>query len=148
MNVCSTVRETVEGADVVVEATRLEAPEPILRTAWIAEGALVVPYGTMSAVELDLLSIMDKIVVDDWRQCGPGNRLGALRPHVDAGLLTAESVHAELGDIVVGRKPGRERDDERILFWHRGLATCDVALGALLVARAAAEGVGTLVRYR
>jgi alanine dehydrogenase len=145
---CATVRETVEGADVVVEATRLERPEPILRTAWIAEGAFVVPYGTMSAVELDLLTAIDKVVVDDWGQCGPGNRLGALRPHVDAGLLTEATLHGELGDVVAGRKPGRERDDERILFWHRGLATTDVALGALLVERAEREGVGTVLRYR
>jgi ornithine cyclodeaminase/alanine dehydrogenase-like protein (mu-crystallin family) len=145
---CATVQETVEGAEVVVEATRLVEPEPILRTAWVAEAALVVPYGTMSAVELDLLSIMDKVVVDDWAQCGPGNRFGALRAHVDRGLLTEATLHAELGEIVAGRKPGRERADERILFWHRGLATCDVALGALLVERAAAAGVGTILRYR
>jgi ornithine cyclodeaminase len=148
VRVCETVEETVVGADVVVEATRLVAPEPILRTAWIAEGALVVPYGTMSAVELDLLSVMSKVVVDDWRQCGPGNRLGALREHVDRGLLTGQTLHGELADVVVGRVPGRERDDERILFWHRGLATCDVALGKLLVERAAERGLGTVLRYR
>jgi alanine dehydrogenase len=148
VRVCDTVQETVEGADVVVEATRLVEPEPILRTAWIAAGALVVPYGTMSAVELDLLSVMSKVVVDDWDQCKPGGRFGALRAHVDTGLLTQETLHAELGDVVVGRKPGRERDDERIVFWHRGLATCDVALGALLVARAVEGGVGTILRYR
>ena len=44
--------EAVRGADVVVEATRLPAPEPLLHTDWIAPGALVIPYGTMSAVEL------------------------------------------------------------------------------------------------
>ena len=68
----------VRGADVVVEASRLEAPEPLLRTEWIAPGALVVPYGTMSAVELSLTSIMDKVVVDDWGQAGAGP-FGALR---------------------------------------------------------------------
>ena len=104
------------------------------RTA--ATGALVVPYGTVSAVELDLLSIMDKVVVDDWNQCRAGGRFGALRPHVEHGLLSEETLHAEIADVVVGRRPGRERDDERILFWHRGLATCDVALGSLLLKRA------------
>ncbi len=148
VRVCGTVEETVSGADVVVEATRLVEPEPILRTAWIGEGALLIPYGTMSALELDVLSVVSKVVVDDWRQCGPGNRFGALREHVDRGLLTQESLHGELGDVVVGRVPGRQRDDERILFWHRGLATCDVALGALLVARAAERGLGTVLRYR
>jgi ornithine cyclodeaminase len=148
VRVCATVQETVEGADIVVEATRLVEPKPILRTAWLAEGAFVVPYGTMSAVELDLLDVMSKVVVDDWEQCKPGGRFGALREHVDRGLLTEETLHGELGDVVVGRKAGRERDDERILFWHRGLATCDVALGALLVERAVERGIGTVLRYR
>jgi ornithine cyclodeaminase len=56
--------ECVRGADVVVEASRLSEPQPLLRTAWISPGALVIPYGTVSAVELDLLDTMDKIVVD------------------------------------------------------------------------------------
>ncbi|MBV8408633.1 MAG: ornithine cyclodeaminase family protein, partial [Alphaproteobacteria bacterium] len=41
----------IEGADIVVEASRLNEPEPMLKTSWIKPGALVVPYGTMSAVE-------------------------------------------------------------------------------------------------
>jgi alanine dehydrogenase len=148
VRVVDSIEEAVRDADVVVEATRLTAPTPIFRTAWIADGAFVVPYGTMSAVEVDLLSIMDKVVVDDWEQCKPGGRFGALREHVDSGLLTRESLYAELGDIVAGRKPGRESDDERILFWHRGLATCDVALATLFLRRAEAEDVGTVLRYR
>jgi ornithine cyclodeaminase len=148
IDVVDTPREAVEGADIVVEATRLVAPEPILRTAWIKPGALVVPYGTVSAVELDLLSVMDKVVVDDWNQCRAGGRFGALRPHVEKGLLSEETLHAELAEIVVASKPGRERDDERIVFWHRGLATCDVALGSLLLDRAVELGVGTVLAYR
>jgi ornithine cyclodeaminase len=74
----------VRGADIVVEASRLTAPEPLLKTAWIARGTFVVPYGTMSAVELSLTDIMDKIVVDDWGQCRTG-QFGSLRAHVDAG---------------------------------------------------------------
>jgi alanine dehydrogenase len=148
VRVVATAQEAVEGADVVVEATRLVEPEPLVRTAWLAPGAFVVPYGTVSAVELDLLDVMDKVVVDDWGQCKAGGRFGALREHVDRGLLTEETLHAELGEIVAGDKPGRERDDERILFWHRGLATTDVALAALLVRRAEEAGVGTVLRYR
>ncbi|HEY8677023.1 MAG TPA: ornithine cyclodeaminase family protein [Candidatus Dormibacteraeota bacterium] len=148
IRVVDTPREAIEGADIVVEATRLVEPEPILRTAWVAPGALVVPYGTVSAVELDLLSIMDKVVVDDWGQCKAGGRFGALRPHVERGLLNETTLHAEIADVVVGRRPGRERNDERIVFWHRGLATCDVALGSLLLERAVESGVGTVLPYR
>src|SRR4051794_31881607 len=56
----------VRGADIVVEATRLTAPQPLLRTEWIAPGALVVPYGTVSAVEPSLTDVAAKVVVDDW----------------------------------------------------------------------------------
>ena len=147
VRVMSSIEETVSGADVVVEATRLPAPEPILRTAWIAPGALVVPYGTMSAVELSLTGIMDKVYVDDWGQCRQG-RFGALRAHVEQGLVTAESIAGELADVVAGTRPGRERDDERILFWHRGLATSDIALGQAILDRAIEQGAGTLLPYR
>jgi alanine dehydrogenase len=136
----------VRGADVVVEASRLEQPEPLLRTAWIEPGALVVPYGTMSAVELSLTSIMDKVVVDDRGQAGAGP-YGALRRHVDQGLLTSDTLHAELGQIVAGLRPGRESDDETILFWHRGLSTTDVALGHALLAKAERLGIGQRLRY-
>jgi len=139
-------RSCVEGADIVVEASRLSAPEPMLRTAWIKPGALVVPYGTMSAVELSLTDIMSKIVVDDWGQCATG-KFGALRAHVEAGKLTAENLHAELGQIVAGLRPGRESDQETILFWHRGLSLSDIALGHALLAKAAAVGAGRRLRY-
>jgi ornithine cyclodeaminase len=137
----------VRGADIVVEASRLPAPAPLLRTEWIAPGALVVPYGTMSAVELSLTDIMSKVVVDDWGQCRSG-MFGSLRAHVDAGKLTADTLHAELGQIVAGLRPGRERDDETILLWHRGLSLSDIALGAAMLAKARALGIGQRVLYR
>jgi len=137
----------VRGADIVVEASRLPEPAPLLKTEWIARGALVVPYGTMSAVELSLTDIMDKIVVDDWGQCKAG-QFGALRAHVDAGKLTERVLHAELAEIVAGRKPGRERDDETILFWHRGLSLSDIALGAAMLVKARRLGIGQTLRYR
>jgi ornithine cyclodeaminase len=139
-------RSTVEGADIVVEASRLSAPTPLLRTEWIAPSAFVVPYGTMSAVELSLTDIMDKLVVDDWGQC-KGGPFGALREHVNAGKLSEATLHAELGQIVAGLKPGREREDERNLFWHRGLSTSDVALGVALLRKAERMGVGQRLRY-
>jgi ornithine cyclodeaminase/alanine dehydrogenase-like protein (mu-crystallin family) len=139
--------QCLDAADVMVEASRLTEPQPLLATAWVRPGALVIPYGTVSAVELDLTDVMDKIVVDDWGQAGIGP-LGSLRAHVDSGRLTADSLHAELGQIVCGSRPGREDEDERILFWHRGLSITDIALGQALLAKAVAQGVGTTLPYR
>ena len=138
----------MRGADVVVEASRLTAPEPLLRTDWIAPGALVIPYGTVSAVELDLTDIMDKIVVDDWGQAGIGP-LGALRAHVDSGRLTGANLHAELGQIVCGdaaRARARRRDDPVLApraVDHRHRAGRGAA-----ATRPSAPGVGTRLPYR
>jgi ornithine cyclodeaminase len=141
-------RDCLEGADIMIEATRLPAPEPRFLTKWVSKGAFVVPYGTMSAVEFDLTDIMDKVVVDDWGQCGPGRPFGSLRRHVDEGKLTAKTLHAEIGQIVCGDKSGRERDDETILFWHRGLSTTDIALGHAMLAKAQRMGLGQRLRFR
>lgn len=137
----------LEGADILVEASRLDAPTPLFKTAWIKPGALVIPYGTMSALELDITDRMNKIVVDDRGQMLAGP-FGALRPHINAGKVAPDTVHAEIGEICAGLKPGRESADETILFWHRGLATSDIALGAAILAKAAAMGVGTELPYR
>jgi ornithine cyclodeaminase len=139
--------DCVRGADIVVEASRLPEPQPLLKTEWIKAGALVVPYGTMSAVELSLTDIMSKVVVDDWGQCRKGLPYGALRRHVDSDKLTEQNLHAELGQIVAGIKPGRESDQETILFWHRGLSLSDIALGHAMLEKAKALGVGQTLRF-
>ena len=137
----------VRGADIVVEASRLEKPAPLLKTEWIKKGACVIPYGTMSAVELSLTDIMSKLVMDDWGQASAGP-FGALRAHVDAGKLSAQTLHAELGQIVAGLKPGRQSDGETNLFWHRGLSLSDIALGAFMLEKAGRMQIGQRLRFR
>ncbi len=138
--------ETIRGADIVVEASRLVQPEPLLKTEWIKKGAVVMPYGTMSALELSLTDIMSKLIVDDWGQVGAGT-LGAMRQHVNAGKLTRETLHAEMGQIVAGLKPGRETQEETILYWHRGLSLSDIALGHAMMEKAARLGIGQRLRF-
>ncbi len=133
-------------ADILVEASRLLKREELFKTAWVKEGATVIPYGTVSAHELSLTDVMDKIVVDDLGQFRAG-KLGALRPHVDAGKISESSVHGELCEIAVDKKPGRENDKERILFWHRGLSLSDIALGAAMLEKAERLGVGQRLVY-
>ena len=138
----------IRGADIVVEASRLPEPQPLLLTSWIKPGALVIPYGTMSAVEITLTDIMTKIVVDDWGQCRKGLPFGALRRHVDEGKLNEGNLYAELGQIVAGLKPGRESDDETNLFWHRGLSLSDIALGCAMLDKAKRLGLGQTLRFQ
>lgn len=138
-------QDCLEGADILVEASRLVEPSPLFKTEWIKPGALVIPYGTMSAVELNLTDIMSKVVMDDWGQAF--GKFGALRAHVDTKRLTAETLHAELGQIVAGLKPGRENNEETILFWHRGLSLSDIALGHAMLEKAKKMGIGQRLRF-
>jgi len=139
-------RSCLAGADILVEASRLEARAEHFKRDFVKRGALVIPYGTVSALELSLPAIMDKIIVDDLGQFRAG-KFGALRPHIDQGLLSEADVHAELAEIVVGRKPGREREDETILFWHRGLSLSDIALAAAMLRKAEELKIGQTLTY-
>lgn len=138
-------QDCISGADIVVEASRLSAPEPLLQNEWVKPGALLVPYGTMSALQPDLPDIINKFVMDDWGQAH--GKFGALRHHIDSGKITREHLHAELGEIVAGKKPGRESAEETILFWHRGLSLSDIALGHAMLSKAAGMGIGQRLRF-
>ena len=81
-------------------------------------------------------------MVDDWAQCCKG---GQLHPLIRDGRLTRERVHAEIGEIAAGKRPGRETDSETIVFWHRGFAISDIVVGKRLLMEAEQRGVGTVL---
>lgn len=89
---------------------------------------------------------MDKLVADDWGQAGAGP-YGAMRQHVDTGKLTRETLHAGMGEIVAGLKPGRESDGETILFRHRGLSLSDIAPGHAMLEKGRRLGIGQRLRF-
>src|SRR5262249_39241702 len=94
VRVAASAEEVFDGADILVEASRLTVPEVLLRTGAVRPGAFVVPYGTVSAVELDLLDVMDKVVVADWRGAQQGE-VGPRRHPVGRGRLSGAALHAE-----------------------------------------------------
>lgn len=131
--------EAASGADIVVEATRLERPQDLITKDMLKPGALLIAYGWISAIEERIPLEADKFVVDDWRQCCEG---GTFQPLIASGKLTRQGLHAEIGEIAAGRRPGRETEDERIVFWHRGFAISDIALGRAIYENARAAGRG------
>lgn len=136
-------QDCLDGADIQVEASRLTQPAPLFDPAWVRPGSLVVPYGTMSALPLEFTDRFDMFVMDDLGQLMAGP-YGALRPHINAGKITPDSFAAEIGHIAAGVKPGRSSADQTILFWHRGLATSDIALAAYMLEKA--RGMGLVQR--
>ena len=139
-------QDCLDQADIMIEASRLPEPTPLFKTSWVKKGAVVIPYGTMSSLELDHTDIMDKIFVDDRGQMNSGP-FGALRAHINAGKVSTESVNGEIGEVVAGRCMGRESNEETILFWHRGLSTSDIALGVAMLEKAKTMGLGQTLKY-
>lgn len=135
----ASVEEAVADADIIVEATRLEAPQILIADRMIKPGALLITYGWIMAVDPALPLAADKLIVDDWRQCCEGGTFHSL---IKEGRLRREHVHAEIGQIVAGTRAARENDRERIVFWHRGFAISDIILGRNLYDRALKQGAG------
>jgi ornithine cyclodeaminase/alanine dehydrogenase-like protein (mu-crystallin family) len=82
------------------------------------------------------------VVVDVLAQCA---EIGELQHVLAAGLMTREQVHAELGEVVSGRRPGRTRSDEITIFDSSGTALQDVAAAMAVYEKARATGRGTEV---
>jgi ornithine cyclodeaminase/alanine dehydrogenase-like protein (mu-crystallin family) len=141
-----TVEEAAVDADIIIDASRLVSEEVILPNTSIKAGALVIPYGAVRSTDPTLPFVADKFIVDDWLQA-TASEFGHYYRLISDGTLTREHVYAEIGAIVAERIPGRESDDETIVFWHRGFAISDIVLGALALERAQAAGVGTPLVY-
>jgi alanine dehydrogenase len=138
----ATTEEACRGADIVIEATRLEKPEMLIRDEWLTPHCLLVCYGWKMAVDPATVRTASKVVVDDWEQCCKG---GQLHPMIESGELTHAKLYAEIGEVTSGTRAGRTDVDGRIVFWHRGFAISDVMLGAHILESATSKGIGTVL---
>src|SRR5881296_1960419 len=91
---------------------------------------------------LKLADLGALLVVDILEQCA---EIGELQHALGAGLITRERVHAELGDVIAGRRPGRTHEDEITIFDSSGTALQDVAAAIAVYEKARASGRGTEV---
>jgi len=139
-----TAEDTVKGADIVIEATRLEKPMVLIKDEWLKPGCLLITYGWIMATDPATVKRASKIVVDDWEQCCKG---GQLYPMIESGELTRETLHGEIGEVVDGAVSGREADDDIIIFWHRGFAISDIMLGSKILSEAEKQGVGVVTTW-
>jgi ornithine cyclodeaminase len=146
IQVRATTEETVREADIIIDASRLLQPQILVKNEWVKPGALIQPYGVVLSVERTLPLSVDKMIVDDWNQCQHSVR-GQFYTMIKDQELRQEHIYGEIGEIVAGRKPGRESPTERILFWHKGFAISDIMLGHLIYHKAKEKGIGTILNY-
>ena len=130
------VDDAIRDADILVSTAASMRGQTVFGADCVRAGALALPVHSLGW-DPEALQRADKIVTDDWQQLsgalvGPGK-----------SYENFPEPYAQIGEIIAGKKPGREDDSERIFGFNYGMAIQDVAMGAEIWARAQARGIGT-----
>jgi len=132
-------------SDVCVTCT--PSKQPFLKEEFIAPGMFIAAVGADNPEKQELQPTIlsrNKVVADVVEQ---GAAIGELHHALTAGLMTREDVHAELGQVIAGIKPGRISADEIIVFDSTGMALQDVVTAATVYEKAVKDGVGTRIDF-
>jgi ornithine cyclodeaminase/alanine dehydrogenase len=139
-------RKAVIGSDIVVTAT--PSKKAIVMDEWIDKGMHINCIGAdePGKQELDpkIMRRVDKIVVDSLSQC---KEMGEIQHALAQGIIKESDVHAEIGEVLAGKKKGRERDDEITLFDATGLAAQDIAAANVVYNLAKKRKIGKTVKF-
>ena len=132
-------------SDVCVTCT--PSKQPFLNEEFIAPGTFIAAVGADNPEKQELqptLLSRNKVVADVVEQSAA---IGELHHALTAELMTREDVHAELGQVIAGIKPGRISADEIIVFDSTGMALQDVVTAATVYEKAVKDGVGTRIDF-
>ncbi|MFI5284517.1 MAG: ornithine cyclodeaminase family protein [Candidatus Dormibacterales bacterium] len=129
--------DAVRGADVVACCT--DSRQPVIRREWIAPGTHVSSVGGTYGPEIDAATIAAGRIFVEWR--------GAATSPPPAGAAELQGLDpdsiTELGEVLAGKRPGRESADQITIYKSTGIAVEDAAAARLVFDRAKAEGAGT-----
>ncbi|PYX31944.1 MAG: peptide transporter [Acidobacteria bacterium] len=128
--------QAIVNSDIVVTAGPiLRKPHATIQRGWLQRGAFASLVDFDSYWHSDALHESDKFCTDDVPQ---------LHHYRDIGYFqNIPPIHADLGELVTGRKPGREKPDERTMACNLGLALDDMTTAPLIYRRALEKGIGT-----
>jgi len=139
------LRDALKQSDICVTCT--PARKYFLKKEDVVPGILIAAVGADNEDKQELdptILPASKLVVDLLEQCAT---IGELHHALDEKLMTKDQVHAELGEIIAERKPGRISSDEVIVFDSTGTALQDVASAAIVYERAVAQGRGIKIDF-
>lgn len=142
VDVAASVREVVERSDVIALATT--SPTPIVEADWFKPGTHINAVGAHSpaARELDAATVVRSRVVCDLTSACMAEAGDLIIP-IQEGAYSQDSIYGELGELVSGRKSGRDNDQEITLFKSVGLSVQDIATAHFVYEKALAQGAGT-----
>ncbi|MBM4240518.1 MAG: alanine dehydrogenase [Euryarchaeota archaeon] len=138
-------KEAVENVDVVITVT--PAKDPIIRPEWICKGTHINAMGADAPGKQELVNellLKAKIVIDCWEQA---RHSGEINVPVSEGLLEREDIHGKIGDVIIGKIPGRESDDEITVFDSTGLAVQDITTAWKVYERALQMDIGQKTNF-
>jgi ornithine cyclodeaminase/alanine dehydrogenase-like protein (mu-crystallin family) len=139
IEVVQSPKAAVEGMDLVVTSGPiLKDPSPVIEAGWLAEGAFASPVDFDSYWQGAALKQADKLATDDISQMEYYRKVGYFKD--------TPKPYADLGAIVAGKKPGREKASERTICMNLGLALDDMATAILIYRKASEMGIGTELR--
>ena len=131
-----TPREAVSGCDIVATAGPiLKVPHATIQAGWLDEGAFASLVDFDSYWSREALAQAAKFCTDDIPQLKLYQSMGYFQ--------NIPPIHADLGELVTGKKKGRENSKERAMTANLGLAIDDMAVAPLIFARAKEKGIGT-----
>jgi alanine dehydrogenase len=139
------LRKALYQSGVVVTCT--PSRKFFLAEGYVRPGTFVAAVGADSPEKQEIepsLIANNKVVVDLLDQCA---RVGELHHALEAKLITVQDVHAELGEIIIGKRPGRISEEEIIVYDATGTALQDVAIAALCYEKAMSSGGGSLLDF-
>ena len=142
----ATAAEAVREADIVCAATT--SATPVFADEDICPGTHINAIGSFkpSVQEIPSATVVRSLVVVDSREAALAETGDLLIP-IGQGLMSAEDIHAELGELVLGRKPGRTSPDQVTLFKSVGIAVQDAVAASHALRRARDLGLGEEVRF-
>jgi len=140
IEIVDTVRGCVKDADIIVTTTPTRTP--IIKSEWIKAGAHINAIGADAAGKQELqtkLLTRSKIVVDAWEQA---SHSGEINVPVARGKLKKRDIYADIGQIVSGKRKGRQNSKEITVFDSTGLAVQDIAISNLIYRKAKKQKKG------
>lgn len=136
----TTAKEAVENGEVVITCTVTD--KPYIEYDWIQKGTFISNISIMD-IKKDVFTQADKVLVDDWSQANREKK--TINQLVLEGRFSREALHAELGELLTGAKPGRENDDEIILLNPMGMAIEDISSAYYIYKEAKQQQIGTIL---
>lgn len=139
---CAAAEEAVRQADIVVTAT-IGRRGPVVKREWIRPGTHIACIGADMPDKQEIETALfrgAKVVTDSAPLC---MKNGETHHAVAEGVITPQDIHGDIGEIILGTKPGRENDREVTIFDTVGMAVQDIATAAMLYRSALEQGLGT-----